>query len=238
VDEFAAAGDARTRLVTCSSVQYTSGFRADLEALGRLCADRGWLFCVDGIQSVGAIPTDVKRCGIHFLSADSHKWMLGLVGIGIFYAGTGYANQLDPPLVGWRSTKTAFDFDHALLDLRDDALRFEEGNLPYPLIEGMGAAVRMLLEVGIDRVWARIRALNDYLVDRLQHEGHKVTSPMEDLHRSGVVTFIPRDGESAALVRHLQESGVIVSCRRGQVRVSPHFYNVEDELDRIVAAAT
>jgi selenocysteine lyase/cysteine desulfurase len=238
VDAFARAGDGRTRLVAISSVQYATGWRTDLAELGRLCASRDWLLCVDGIQSVGILPLEVKAAGVHFLSADSHKWMLGLPGIGIFYVDAALAATLEPPLLGWRSMKDAFNFDQVKLDPRADALRFEEGNLPYALIAGMGASIEMLLEIGVDRARQRIFELNDHLVRRLQEHGHEVTSSLEEPHRSGTITFRPRQGSAQELVARLLERGVVVSCRRGQVRVSPHFYNVEDELDRIVDAAS
>jgi selenocysteine lyase/cysteine desulfurase len=160
--------------------------------------------------------------------------MLGLSGIGIFYVERGLIQQLQPVLVGWRSTKERFNFDQARLDLRDDAARYEEGNIPYSLIEGMGAAIDLLLEVGMDRVWARIRALNDHLIGRLREAGHEVRSPADPEHRSGAVVFRPREGDPKALAALLEQRGIIVSCRRGAIRVSPHFYNVEAELDRVV----
>jgi selenocysteine lyase/cysteine desulfurase len=235
---YARAGDARTRLVAVSSVQYATGWRADLEELGRLCAERDWLLCVDGIQSVGVLPVDVRAAGIHFLAADSHKWMLGLPGIGIFYVDAALAGSLEPALIGWRSMREAFNFDQTKIDLRPDALRFEEGNLPYALIEGMGASVQMLLELGVARVEQRVRQLQDHLTARLREDGHEVASSPEERHRSGAITFRPRGGDPTGLVARLAQRGVVVSCRRGLVRVSPHFYNLEEELDRLVELAS
>ena len=234
VEAFAEAGDARTRLVAVSSVQYASGFRVDLPALGELCRRRGWLLCVDGIQSVGLLPTDVRAWGVHFLSADSHKWMLGPPGAGVFYVDRSLAEAIEPALVGWRSTTGAFDFDRAALELRKDATRFEEGNLPYALLEGMGASIDLLLEVGLDAIWDRVCALNDQLVDRLISAGHRVDSPASAQHRSGSVLFRPRSGDPAALAEALAHEGIIVSCRRGRIRVSPHFYNTPEEVLRVV----
>lgn len=232
---FARAADARTRLVAVSSVQYGSGYRVDLAALGQVCAERGALLCVDGIQSLGAIPCDAKALGVHFLAADSHKWMLGPAGVGVLYVDRAVAERVDPALVGWRSTKTALDFDRLALDLRPDAARFEEGSLPYALIDAMGASIRLLLDVGIDRVWARIRGLGDRLVDGLTARGHPVGSPTTPGARSGAVTFTPRTGEAPSLAADLRPRGIVVSSRRGRVRVSPHFYNTADEIDALLA---
>jgi selenocysteine lyase/cysteine desulfurase len=219
-------------MIAVSSVQYASGFRVDLAGLGQLCRDRGWALCVDGIQSLGAIPIDVKSLGVHFLAADSHKWLLGPPGVGVLFVDRGV--DLDPALVGWRSTTGAFDFDRARLELRPDAARFEEGSLQYALIEAMGASMELLLDVGMERVWERIRTLGDHLVDRLLAAGHSVGSAGGEA-RSGSVLFRTAE-DPVALVERLSRAGFALSARRGQVRASPHFYNTAAELDRLVAA--
>ncbi len=231
-EAFAAAATDRTRLLVVSSVQYASGLRADLAALGALCRERGWTFCVDGIQSLGLLPMDCKALGVHFMSADAHKWMLGPSGIGVLFVDRD--TPLDPVLVGWRSTKAALDFDHAVLDLRDDAARFEEGSLAYPMIEGLGAAVDLLLEAGVDRIWDRVRSLNDHLVERLRAEGHEVAPQGAD--RSGSVLFLPRSRPVTEAADRLKAADVVVSLRRGRLRASPHFYNTTADLDRLVDA--
>ena len=114
-------------MLAVSSAQYASGAVTDLPALGRLCRERGVLLCVDGIQTVGALPIDVKEAGIHFLSADSHKWMLGIMGIGVVFVDRALVESVHPPLLGWRSTTEAFDFDRAHFELLGDAGRYEEG---------------------------------------------------------------------------------------------------------------
>ena len=197
----------------------------------------GWLLCVDGIQSLGAIPIDVKAAGVHFLSADAHKWMCGPPGVGVFFVDGAVVDDIDPVLIGWRSVVDALNFDRVALELRSDAAKLEEGSLPYALIAAMGAGIDLLNGVGIDRVWAQIRFLTDHLVGALQADGHTVTSPRgDDPARSAAVTFRPRAGEPAAWIDRLREAGVIVSCRREQIRVSPHFYNTPAELDRLVEA--
>src|ERR1700690_1043643 len=115
--------DARTRLLAISSVQFSNGFRIDLKKVGALCREKQVLFCVDGIQSLGIIPMDVKDCSIDFLSADAHKWLLGPEGIGIFYCRKELAEQLSPPLVGWKSVQNEFEFDRPDLLLKTNALR-------------------------------------------------------------------------------------------------------------------
>lgn len=227
VDAFAAAGCARTRLVTVSSAQYATGWRTDLAALGQLCRDRGWLLCVDAIQTLGAVPMDATAHGIHFLAADAHKWMLGPAGVGVLSVARDA--PVEPVIVGWKSTREALNFDQVKLDLRPDAARFEEGTPSYATIAAMGASVDLLLSLGPEAVWARIRHLADLAREHLLRAGEEVldTPPA---HRSGAVFFTPRDGSAAARAEALAARGIQVAVRRGRVRVSPHAYNTEDEV--------
>ena len=224
----------RTRVLAVSSAQYASGAVTDLAGLGRLCRERGVLFCVDGIQTVGALPTDVKEAGIHFLSADSHKWMLGIMGIGAVFVDRSIVEHVHPPLLGWRSTTDAFNFDRVHFELLGDAGRYEEGSLAYPLIAGFSAALELLEEAGIDRVADHIRALVADLAGRLEALGCVVAPDPEQ--RRHILTFHhPRLGGDE-LLEALEAAGVVASLRRGRVRVSPHLYNTHDEMRRVARA--
>ena len=228
------AADERTRMLVISSIQYASGYRVDLEELGALCASRGWYFCVDAIQSLGAFPIDVKRCKIHFLAADSHKWMLGLPGIGLFYAEKTLIPSLEPALIGWKSTIDGWEFDRADLRLLPTAGRFEEGTPAYALIDGLGAAVELLLEIGIDPINRRIIEIRERLREGLLDLPVTILGSWPPAHRSGALTFRPRSGTSDELVEFLSRRGVVASCRRNRVRLSPHFYTSEDEVARVL----
>jgi cysteine desulfurase / selenocysteine lyase len=228
----AAALTPRTRLVAVSSVQFASGFKTDLEAIGALCERAGVLLCVDGIQSVGCTPVDVKRSRIHFLSADSHKWMLGISGIGFLYVAKELLPRLRPVLVGWRSTTDAWNFNRAHFELRPDAGRLEEGSHAFTGIYALGAALELLLEVGMPTVEARIQALVASLDEGLQALGCE-TGP-SPRHRAGILTFVPPKGEAQALAAWLEERGVSLSLRRGRVRLSPHFYTEPGEATRLL----
>jgi len=218
----------RTRLVSVSSVQFASGVASDLEAIGTLCRDRGILFCVDGIQSVGAFPIDVVKAKIDFLSADSHKWQLGLPGIGIAYVRRELLAQLRPSVVGWKSVKNPLDFDHLHFDLRDDAAKLEEGTQSFATILGMGAALALLDEVGIEDVTAHITAWLRELEKVLAAAGlHPGPAPSR---RRGILTFLPPHGTAEDFVERARKAGIVLSPRRGRVRVSPHLYNGEAEL--------
>ena len=147
----------RTRLVAVSSVQFASGHRTDLDAIGRICRDRDVLFVVDAIQQAGAFPIDVKSSGIHAMAACSHKWMLGLLGIGFLYVDRDLLPNLRPALVGWHSVEDPFAFDGNRFDLRTDASRLEEAAPTFPMVYGLGAGVDMLLEAGVSSTAATSR---------------------------------------------------------------------------------
>ena len=222
----------RTRVVSVSSVEFATGVATDLEAIGALCRDRGVLFCVDGIQSVGAFPIDVKRAQIDFLAADSHKWQLGLPGIGIAYVRREVAPLLRPSVVGWKSVKNPLDFDHLHYDLREDAARFEEGTQSFVTILGMGAALALLEEVGIERIASHIQSWLAEAEKALAGRGLN-PSPSPRL-RKGILTFQPPSGSADEFVQRAAKAGVMLSARRGRVRISPHLYNGQAELTALL----
>jgi selenocysteine lyase/cysteine desulfurase len=232
----AALSDPRIRLVSLSSVQFGSGARTDLEAVGNLCRERGVLFCVDAIQSLGCFPIDVEACGIDFLSADGHKWLLSVEGCGVFFCARRSLDLLTPRVVGWRSVRDNLDFDRYHLDLQPSAGRFEEGTPNVPGIFALGAAIDLLLEIGIADIGARVLELTDQLVQGLVGRDVTLLSPRHDGAASGIVSFRLGDEEPESTAKRLRAAGVFVIARRGGVRASPHFYNDTDDLERLLAA--
>jgi len=224
--------DERTRLVAISAVQFSNGFRTDLVKLGTLCRAKNVLFCVDAIQSLGIIPMDVKACNIAFLAADAHKWLLGPEGVGIFYCRSGLADQLDPPLIGWKSVQNEFDFDHANLVLKATALRFEEGSMNLLGIFGLHAAVELLFEIGITKIEQRVLDLGDLIIELATRKGYEVTTPLPRSERGGNIT-VRGPFDPVKMRDALREKGIMVNARGGGLRVSPHFYNTEDEIRRV-----
>jgi selenocysteine lyase/cysteine desulfurase len=150
-----------TRLISLSSVQYGNGYRLPVAEIGRLCRDLGIYFCLDAIQSLGAFPLDAHREFVDFAAADAHKWLLGHEGVGIFYVRKELIERLEPVLLGWNSVEGALQFDRVDFRLRSTAERFEEGSHNGVSIYGLGAAVELLLEIGVERIAARILALTD-----------------------------------------------------------------------------
>jgi cysteine desulfurase / selenocysteine lyase len=224
--------DGRTRLVAASSVAYHNGFRLDLETLGGELHERGVPLYVDAIQSLGALPIDVKRCRISFLSADSHKWLLGLEGAALFYCSAAMLDRIRPPFVSWRSVEEPFDFSPRKITLAPSARRFEYASYNLGGIYGFNAILKLLLETGIDRIEQRVLALTDFLESGLRNRGLEILSPRGVGEKSGIVTFrYPgEDRDYEALCVEIEKQGAVVSARGGGIRVSPHFYNNEDDL--------
>ncbi len=221
--------DARTRLLAISSVQYSNGFRIDLKKVGALCREKQVFFCVDAIQSLGLIPMAVRDCHIDFLSADAHKWLLGPEGIGIFYCRKELAEQLSPPLVGWKSVQNEFEFDRPELLLKTNALRFEEGSMNLMGIFGLGAALDLLFEVGIEHIEQRVLDLGDLIIQEALKRGYRVLTPSARHERGGNITF-SGDFDPAAMQDALREKRIMVNARGGGIRVSPHFYNTGEDI--------
>jgi cysteine desulfurase / selenocysteine lyase len=221
--------DARTRLLAVSSVQFANGFRLDLNKVGALCREKKVLFCVDAIQSLGIIPMDVRDCHIDFLSADAHKWLLGPEGIGIFYCRKELCPRLSPPLVGWKSVQNELAFDSPELVLKTDALRFEEGSMNLLGIVGLGAALELLFEVGIEHIEQRVLDLGDLIMRDAMKRGYRVLTPGARNERGGNITF-SGDFDPAAMRDALKEKGIMVNARGGGIRISPHFYNTGEDI--------
>ncbi len=234
VDE--ALKNPRTRLLALSSVEYGSGFRNDLEALGALCRERGVLFCVDAIQSLGCLPLDPGAWGVDFLAADGHKWLCSLEGCGIFYCARSMLDRLVPRIVGWRSVTDNTDYDRYHMDLQPSAGRFEEGTPNTAGIFGLGAAIDLVLELGIDAIAERVLALTDQLVAGLTAVGADLRSPRAPGETSGIVSFSLGDEPAKRTVTRLRRAKVFTVARRDGVRASPHYYNTEAELDRLLEA--
>jgi selenocysteine lyase/cysteine desulfurase len=224
------------RLLALSSVEFGSGARNDLEALGRLCRAREVLFCVDAIQSLGCLPLAARACGIDFLAADGHKWLLSVEGCGIFYCARERVGLLEPRVVGWRSVKDNQDFDRYHFELQPGAGRFEEGTPNTGGIFALGAAIDLLLEVGIESVAGRVLALAQRLAQGLEERGARLLSPRAAADRSGIVSFALANEAPADTAARLAARGVVVAARRGGVRASPHFYNDDSDLEALLAA--
>jgi len=222
--------DGRTRVVSVSSVEANSGFRNDLNRLGALCRERGIFFCVDAIQSLGALPMDVKKDRIDFLAADGHKWLMSFEGLGGFYISSRVLEKIHPAVVGWDSVVNATDYMNYDFTLRPDARRFEEGSFNVMSIHALGAALSLLHEVGVENIEARLMQLGDYILEGLRRRGLEILSSTLPGERSGIISFAVADPAKLAAV--MESNRVSLTVRDGLVRLSPHVYNTEAEADR------
>ncbi|MCB0000397.1 MAG: aminotransferase class V-fold PLP-dependent enzyme, partial [Anaerolineales bacterium] len=233
-DHFRQAIDGRSRILAVSYVQYSSGFRSDLAKLGQLCRDHDMLLVVDGTQAVGAMQIDVTAAGVDVLAVSAHKWMLGPLGIGFMALSDRALERLAVKKVGWLSVRNPFQFNY-VLDLLPTAERFEPGTANSPGIFGLGATVEMLLATSQARIEARILALTDLLCAEVERHGYEVITPRGVGEKSGIVIFRSGRHDSQMLLERLTAVNIAVSLRNGGIRVSPHFYNTEAEIEQLVA---
>ena len=229
-DDFHDAWCPGVRMVVVSSVDYVTGYYTDLAALGRLCRERQALFCVDAIQSLGAIPLSVRDCHIDFLAAGGHKWLLGPMGIGLLYVRREVCDLVQPPLVGWKSVADEENFQ-LHFELKQDAGKFEPGTMNLAGISGLGAALQLLTDVGVANVAERITELVRELEKGLQKRGFAIVTSSDPARRAGILSFQPA-GVARDCQKQLAEQGVVVAHRQDLLRLSPHFYNDHSDIER------
>ncbi len=229
-DDIVKRVDKRTRVVSVSSVECNSGFRNDLEKIGAFCKERDVYFCVDAIQSLGALPMDVKKCHVDFLAADGHKWMMSVEGLGGFYISSEVLEEIHPAVVGWDSVVDAQNFMHYDFTLRPGAQRFEEGSFNTLSIHAFGAALSLLHEVGVERIETRLMELGDRILEALRARNLKVLNSTTPGERSGIVSFTFA-ADLKKFSAFMAENRVSLTVRDGMVRLSPHFYNTAEEID-------
>jgi selenocysteine lyase/cysteine desulfurase len=223
------------RLLAISFVQYLSGHRSDLVAIGEICHRHGVFFFVDAIQGLGVFPLDVNECRIHALAADGHKWLLGPEGCGILYVRRDVQDSIDPVEFGWTNIAGFNDFACRDLELRNDAGRYECGTLNTIGIFGLRASIELILEVGVDRIAPAVTALADRVAQGAERRGYRLLIEREPSTSAGIVSLRRDDIDSRMVVRRLKEAGFIAAPRLGWTRISPHFYIEPDEMDRLAA---
>jgi cysteine desulfurase/selenocysteine lyase len=243
--------DEKTRLLTISSVQYATGLRMDLERIGKFCQGHGILFCIDAIQSLGALRMDVQAIRADAVAADAHKWMMGPEGVALFYTRPALRERLRLHQYGWHMVEAAGDFDRRDWSVARGARRFECGSPNMLGIHGLNASLELLFEIGIAEVEQLILSNTRHLIEMIQRSRHlELLSSAHERHLSGIVTFrrirtsratgsptsetgmIDRDG--TALLRALRDRGVYAAWRGGGIRFSPHFFTPLCDLERAV----
>ncbi len=226
---------ASTRIVALSAVQFLTGYRADLAAIGSLCRSRNIRLIVDGIQAVGAIPTDVQSMGIDALACGAQKWLMSPHGTGFLYLSEELQGMLHQQYLGWLSVADPWNFRDHEQPLAEAARRFEGGTLNYPGLMGMRAAVDTLLEAGSGAIERQVRLLTDRIVEHLRSiDGWTIVTPLEPEARSGIITARPAPTDEAKQwFERLLARRVTISLREGLLRFSPHFYNTLADVDDV-----
>ncbi len=241
LNQIEGAVDGKTVALTVGQVGWYHGFRHDLKAVSEIVHGRGAYLVVDAIQSVGAMKINVKKEGIDFLACGSYKWLLGPPGAGFLFIRDDLVDALNPPLVGYDSIdpelaeKNIFEcFDLYRLRYSKGIGKYEVAHINDLAYVGAEASMKLLLDYGIERVEQRIKEMGNYLVDQLVDAGYRLQTPLDEKERHAIVNFRVKNWEE--MWKKLAKKGVIVSSRMGGIRVSPHFYNTRDEIDRLMEA--
>lgn len=237
LDELIGLIDQKTRVVAISQVQYASGFRADLERIGRAARAQDALLVVDVIQAMGVMPTSVEAELIDVAAAAGHKWLLTPEGVGLLYLSDRALERLEPTLVGWISVPDPEDYGNFDQGWNRGALAWETGTCPTALIHGLEASLRLLIETGVNRIATHLEQLTDYLCERLQGRNYQIMSSRHASEKSQILCIRHRGGlSSMALYIHLKTRRIITAPRGDRLRIAPHLYNTFEEIDELIAA--
>jgi cysteine desulfurase/selenocysteine lyase len=223
------------RLLSISFVQYLSGYRANLEAIGEICHRRGCLFFVDAIQGMGAFPIDVRKAKIHALAADGHKWMLGPEGCGVLYIQQDLQDSIEPVEFGYTNVAAGSDYGTRNMTLRSDAGRYECGTLNTVGCFGLRAAMEFVMEVGIEQIAKQVQERADQIAQGVRKKGYELAIERTSETGAGIVSFRKEGMNCRMLVRELQDKGFLTAARQGWVRASPHFYIQPEDIERFLS---
>jgi selenocysteine lyase/cysteine desulfurase len=230
--------DENTRLVALASCHFISGFRIEISAIGKYLRERGISFSLDAIQTLGAFPTTVEQ--VDFLAADAHKWLLGPCAAGIFYVRRELQVKLNPPIYGWHNVKNPNFVAQEQIVFRSGAVKYEAGTQNLLGLVGLIASMELALEVGVENIAAELLRKRALLVPALQAKGFTVlNADAKPENAGGIVSFFQPGKDLMILNQKLSEAGIVASLRadrKGQnyIRLSPHFYNTDAELQRVL----
>ena len=237
LDELRNLIDDRTRLVSISHVQYASGFRADLQRVGKAARAYGALLVVDVIQSLGVLPLDVNSELVDVAAGACHKWLLTPEGVGYLYLSDRARDRIQPTLVGWISVPSPDDYNNFEQGWNKGTLAWETGTGPTALIHGLEQSLKLLTEIGIENIRDHLEGLTDHLCDRLRDTAYEVVSSREPAEKSQTICIRSQAGfTSMDLYIHLMKQNIVTAPRGDRLRISPHFYNTVAEVDHLIEA--
>ena len=222
------------RLLSISFVQFLSGFRAPIQAIGEICHRNRCIYLVDAIQGMGAFPIDVQACRIDALAADGHKWMMGPEGCAILFINRDLQDHVEPVEFGWTNVAKYNDYASRDMGLRPDAGRYEPGTLNTIGCFGLRAAIDFLLEVGVGEIGPVVQNLGDRIAAGVEGKGYEVLGRRTPTNGAGIVSFRKPGFEAGQIVAGLRRAGIAAAPRAGWVRTSPHFYISPADIDRML----
>ncbi len=222
-----------TKLISVSQVQFLTGYRIELQQLGKYCKENNILFCVDAIQGLGAVKLDVQKDNIDFISCGTQKWLMGLQGLAFIYVSKSLQEKLTPRYAGWQSVKNAWNLLDYKLTLRENADAFQTGTLNTVGIYALNASLKLFGEFGNEEIEKTIISNSKYFINQLEKIGiNPILSRCEEKNIAGIVSF--KHENSQKIFKDLNEKKIIGAVREGGVRFAPHFYNTKEEIDIVV----
>lgn len=227
--------DPRVRVLAVSLVQFSNGYRVDLDALSAATRQTGAYLVVDAIQAVGQLPVDVSRTPVDVLACGGQKWLLSPWGTGFVYVRRELIDQLRPPVTGWMAFEGTDDLTRLTEysdSLRASARRFELATLPYQDVAGLNSSLELILELEVERIQAHLQQLHEPVLAWARRRSARIVSP-RGAHGSGILCLAPDD--VGAAFRRLKAARIICSLREGAIRLSPHGYNTVEEMERVAA---
>ncbi|HVP37438.1 MAG TPA: aminotransferase class V-fold PLP-dependent enzyme [Terriglobales bacterium] len=227
--------DSRCRVLSLGYVQFFNGFKNDLETVGKICQEKDIYLAVDGIQGVGCVDLDVKKAKIDFLACGGQKWLLSSLGTGFFYLSENAKRKIEPAFFGWMGVDWRLNFSDLLkYDLKpfSSSRKFEIGTYPFSTLWTMCSSLELLSEIGTKAIEKQVMGLLDSLLEYLHDSPYQIKSSLEPKHRSGIISFSGKN--TARLFEILSREKILVSFRENSIRVSPHFYNSPQDIQKLV----
>jgi len=227
---------AGTRILVTSAVQYGTGFRQDLEALGKLCRKHKLLFVVNATQAIGVMPVDVQKAGIDFMAFSGLKWTTSGYGAGVIYVSRQMAERYRFPVAGWQSVEHPNEMNNAEWTLRKTASVMEAGCPHFPSVFALGGALDLILSAGTDNIHQRVTGLNRLLQQELLKKGFPVITFEDEKCISGIT--IIKTSNAKTIKEHLLKKNIFVAARGEGIRVSVSFFNNEADIETFLEEAT
>ena len=221
-------------MVSISFVQFLSGYKVDLEKIGKYCREKSIIFSVDAIQGLGALSFNVKKCNIDFISCGTQKWLLGLQGLGFIYISENLQEKLEQKYVGWLSVKDAWNLLDYNLELRNSAERFQNGTINTFGVYALNASLKLFKEFGFENVEKRVIDNSIYFIEQLKEIGcDPILQNLSEENISGIVSI--KHEKSKEIFEELEKKNITAAFREGIIRFSPHFYNTREEIDIVIS---